>query len=283
MKRICLVVILVFVLLSCTACKEELPPVGEVVDNMVKALNEVESFRQDTDMMIQLYFMAEDMPSFFPLDINVELNTVTTHDLVNNEMETVMDLVITGADDDSLKMDMAFYLIDGDMYVMVDYPVISPVWTKSEIPDMLTQQKDNFQILTKFLQSSDMEITGTERKEGVNCYVLEATPDISQVLESLMGLIGGYDVGYSESDREVIDKVFQDFSIKLWVAYDTYHIVYADVNFKTEFSPQTVGVYDEEGLFSLDIDVKTHFHHYNRSVEIELPPEAEEADKGFTW
>ena len=283
MKKIFLVVIVVITLLLFTACEGEMPPAGEVEDNMVKAMGEVETYRQDTDMTLQLYFMAEDMPSFFPLDIDVELNAVTAHDLVNNEMETVMDLVITGADDDSLKMDMALYIVDMTMYMMVDLPIVSPMWTKSEMPDMFMQQTDNFQILTELLQMAGMEITGTERKEGVNCYVLEVTPDINQVLESLMGLTDGYDAGYYESDWERVDEIFSDFSVKIWVAYDTYRIVYADINVQVEYSPETVGIYDEEGLLNLDIAVKTHYHHYNRSVDIELPPEAEDADEGSFW
>ena len=283
MKKKFLVVILVVGLLPFTACEGELPPAGEVIDNMVSAMGEVETFRQDTDVTMQLYFMAEDMPSFFPLDIDVELNAVTAHDLVNNEMETVMDLVITGADDDSLKMDMALYIVDMTMYMMVDLPIVSPMWTKSEMPDMFMQQTDNFQILTELLQMAGMEITGTERKEGVNCYVLEATPDIGEMFKSLMLPAGGYDTGYPESDLEVIDEIFSNFSVKLWVAHDTYRIVYADINIEMEYSPETLGVYDEEGLFSLEMAIKTHFHHYNQSVEIDLPPEAEDADEGSLW
>ena len=283
MKKIFLAVILVIGLLPFTACQGELPPAGEIIDNMVKAMDEVETYRQDTDVTMQLYFMAEDVPSFSPLDIDVELNAVTAHDLVNNNMETVMDVVIAGADDDSIKVEIATYLIDMTMYVMVDFPIVSPMWTKSEIPGMYTQQIDNFQTLAEVLQMAGMEITGTERKEGINCYVLELTPDISQIFNSLMGLAGEYDAEYSESDLEVIDEIFSDFSVKIWVAHDTYRVVYADINIQMEFSPETVGVRAGEGIFSLDTTIRMHYHDYNRSVKIDLPPEAEDADEGSLW
>jgi len=45
MKKIFLVVILVITLLPFTACEGELPPAGEVIDNMVKAMDEVETYR----------------------------------------------------------------------------------------------------------------------------------------------------------------------------------------------------------------------------------------------
>jgi hypothetical protein len=166
---------------------------------------------------------------------------------------------------------------------MVDFPIISPMWTKSEIPGEYTKLMDSSQILTGVLQMVGMEITGTERKEGVNCYVLEITPDISQIFSSLMEVAGEYDAGYPESDLEVIDEIFSDFSVKLWVAHDTYRVVYADINIQVEYSPEMLGINDEEGLISLDMAIKMHYHHYNGSVEIDLPPEAEDAGEGSLW
>ena len=63
-----------------------------MIDNIVEAMEEVESYRQDTEMTMQLYLMAEDTPSYFPLDMDIELNAETTHDLVNNKMKTIMDI-----------------------------------------------------------------------------------------------------------------------------------------------------------------------------------------------
>jgi len=283
MKKIFLVVFLIIISLPLTACEGELPPVDEVIDNMVEAMGEVESFRNDTEVKIQLYFMAEDMPGFFPLDLDLELNAAGAHDLVNHEMETVMNLLVTGADDDSLKMDMSVYMVDEEMYVMMDYPVISPMWIKSEIPGTYMQETDDFGVFVKLFQFMGMEITGRERKEGVNCYVLEAKPDIRRLFASFLLPAGDYDTGYNESDWEIIEEIFQDFSVKLWIAHDTYRVVYADINIQMEVSPEAMGNYDEEGSFSLNMAVKTHYHHYNQSMDIDLPPEAEDAEEASIW
>lgn len=283
MKKILLMLILVLVLLPLTACEQEIPPEGEVIDNVIDAMSEVETYQQDMDIALQLYFMAEDMPSFFPLDIDIDLNAVTAHDLVNQAMKTAIELVVTGADEDSIKVEMELYTLDGNIYVMMDYPILSPMWNKSEIPEMLTQQMDASRILTELLQRMDMEVTGTESREGVNCYVLEAAPDIGRIIESLAGLAGEYDPGLSDSDREMIDRIFQDFTVKVWVARDTYRVIYADIHIKMEFSPEMMGAYDQEGLFSLDAAIGMYYHHYDRSVEIDLPPEAEEASEEFLW
>lgn len=283
MKKIFLVVLLVFVLLPLTACERELPPVDDVIDSMVEAMGQVESFRYDTEIKMQLYFMAEDMPGFFPLDIDIDLNAVGAHDLVNYEMETVMNLLVTGADNDSLKMDVSFYIVDEEIYVMVDYPVISPMWMKSPIPRTYTQQMDSLQVLMGMLRLADIEITGTERKDGVSCYVLEIEPDISRIFTSVMLSTQDYDTGDYESDLETIEKVFKDFSVKLWIAHDTYRVVSADINIQMEVSPEMMDIYDEEGRFSLDITIATHFHHYDQSMDINLPPEAEDAEEASLW
>jgi hypothetical protein len=283
MKKIYLAVLLVFVLLPLTACERELPPVDDVIDSMVEAMGQVESFRHDAEIKMQLYFMAEDMPVFFPLDIDMDLNAVGAHDLVNHEMETVMNLVVTGADNDSLKMDVSFYIIEDEMYVMFDYPVLSPMWMKSEIPGTYMQEIDDLGVFIELFQLLDMEITGTERKEGVNCYVLEARPDISRMFASFLLPADEYNTGYSEADWEIIEEIFRDFSMKLWIAHDTYRVVSADINIQMEVSPEMMDIYDEEGRFSLDIAITTHFHHYDQSMDIDLPPEAEDAEEASFW
>jgi hypothetical protein len=92
-----------------------------------------------------------------------------------------------------------------------------------------------------------------------------------------------YNTGYSEADWEIIEEIFRDFSMKLWVADDTYRLIYADINMKVEVSPEMMGNYDEEGRLSLNISIKTHCHHYNQSIDIDLPPKAENAEEASFW
>ena len=66
MKKVVMVVILIIMLLPFYACDDSLPMSEEIMDNVVKAMGEVESYQQDTNMTMKLYFMAEDMPNFSP-------------------------------------------------------------------------------------------------------------------------------------------------------------------------------------------------------------------------
>ena len=66
MKKVVMVVILIIMLLPFYACDDSLPMAEEIMDNVVKAMDEVESYQQDTNMTMKLYFMAEDMPNFSP-------------------------------------------------------------------------------------------------------------------------------------------------------------------------------------------------------------------------
>ena len=101
-------------------------------------------------------------------------------------METIMDVIVAGAEKDSVKMEVALYIVDMTMYIMIDFPVLSPMWMKSAIPGIYTQQMDYLQIPINVLQMAGIEIAGTERKEGINCYVLEVTPDITEIFKALM-------------------------------------------------------------------------------------------------
>lgn len=65
----------------------------------------------------------------------------------------------------------------------------------------------------------------------------------------------------------------------MWIEKDTYHVLFADVTMKIEATPEMIGEYDEEGLFSINATMSMKAYDYNEPVEIILPAEAEEAEE----
>ena len=286
MKRIAIAVLLVIILLPFTACEEELPPSEEIIDNVVEAMGSVETFRAEGDMEVQLYFMAEEMPSFFPLDIEITGDAGATIDLVNKEIEMTGEIGFVGPDEEPIEMEMAMYLVDGIIYLMYDPPLISPAWMKSALPpefeDMLTEAEgllDNFH----FGKIECLEVIGEERKEGANCYLLQVDTDLKGIIRLLLQAAQGPFGEIPESEMAELDQINSDITVKIWVDKDDYNIVYLSCDVNIEITPEMMSSYGEEGAFSLNASLNTRYYDYNKKVEITLPPEAENAEDISSW
>jgi hypothetical protein len=80
-----------------------------------------------------------------------------------------------------------------------------------------------------------------------------------------------------EIDEEFLQEAFKNFSIKQWVAKDTYFLSKAEMYMAMELTPEALGYPEEEGLMTMDMTMDLLAYDYNQPVSIELPPGAEEA------
>ncbi len=71
--------------------------------------------------------------------------------------------------------------------------------------------------------------------------------------------------------------MFRSFSVKQWIAKDTYFLAKAEIDIAVELIPEALGFPEEEGGMIMDIPMNLLSHSYNQPVSIVLPPEAEEA------
>jgi glycine betaine/proline transport system substrate-binding protein len=80
-------------------------------------------------------------------------------------------------------------------------------------------------------------------------------------------------------DEDFLEDVFQDFSVRQWIAKDTYFLIKAEMDMTLELTPAAMGFPEEEGLVTMDIKMDMLAYDYNQPVSIELPQEAEEATR----
>ncbi len=120
----------------------------------------------------------------------------------------------------------------------------------------------------ELLEAAQVEVIGSERVGGIDCYVLEVTPDLEQLwqLSNHLHFDEAPDV-----TEEYLQEIFRSFSVKQWVAKDTYFLAKAEIDIAREFPPE------EAGPSTLDIAVVLLCYNYNQPVTIVLPPEAVEA------
>lgn len=283
-KKIVAISLALVMILSFTACGEELPTAQEIVDGAMEAAGDMRTCQFDMDMSLDMAGEVEGES----VDMTMEMDASGTIDIENYQMEMAMNMhtAVTGEDDVDMEMEM--YLVDNMFYIMTDVPLMGPTWMKLEIPEELLEEipeeywepTDLIELQAEFLEAFEFEVTGSEEVGGVDCYVMEVTADIEQLWQSAMQQIEALGLemdDFPEEFEELLDEIFRSYSVKIWVAKDTSFLAKAEIEIDFELTPEIMGITDEEGEMTIDAAIVMLVYDYNQPVSIELPPEAEEA------
>ena len=155
--------------------------------------------------------------------------------------------------------------------MMSKVPGEEPTWMKEEVPEEWWEESQQMgwgESQIEILEEAQVEVIGSERVDGIDCYVLEVIPDLEQLwqLSHYLHFDEAPDV-----TEEYLQEIFRSFSVKQWVAKDTYFLTKAEIYIAREFPPE------KAGPSTVDIAMVLLSYNHNQSVSIELPPEAEEA------
>ena len=142
----------------------------------------------------------------------------------------------------------------------------------SEGIDLILQTEAQIELL----KTAQVKVIGSEKVKGVDCYILQLTPDVEQLwqLASQQPLLT--DMGVSAVDEDILQDMFRSFSVKQWVTKDTHFLTRAEVDMALDLTPEALGV--EEGQMTMDVTISMLTYNHNQPVTIVLPLEAEEAE-----
>jgi len=247
-KKVISASLVLIVALTVTSCNgEKLPSAEEIFERAIAALDDLETCQ-------------------FDAEIDMEM--------------TVED--ITAA--------MEMYLIDSTMYANIDMPfpmngALGSGWVKFEIPEDLMEQQiptNQMDHLTEILELGEFKVTGTQKINGVACYVLEFTPDPNELYELIVEQIQLMTEEEPEDMelellRNMIDTIADSISVKLWISKDTYFLTRVEFDIALDITPEDLGEPEEEGRVIADMTMIFDIYEINQPVSIELPSEAENA------
>ncbi len=272
-KKIMAISLALVMVFSFTACEgEELASAQEIVDGATEAVGDMRTCRFDMDMTMNMTGEAEGEA----VDANADMNSSGTLDIENNQMrmDMTMNMAMTG--EDEIEMGIEMYLVDNMIYMMMDIPAMGPMWMKSEMPTGYWEQMNQIEPQIELLEAAEVKVTGSETVGGIDCYVVEITPDMEQLWQIAMQQTELAE-GIPDIDEEFLDEVFRSYSVKQWIAKDTYFLAKAEIELDMELTPEAMGYPEEEGEMTLEVSIILVAYDYNQPVSIELPPEAEEA------
>lgn len=262
-QRILTVSLVLVMVLSFVACGEELPSAQEIVDGVIDSSDNIRTYQFDIDETIDTTDgVGEEEHSF-------TLSSSGTVDVENRQLRVDTSIAETGQPE--IVWGGEQYFIDGMLYVKPKDPEGESEWMKQEAPEGWwegMQQTGLVESQIELLEAAQVEVIGSESVGSIDCYVLKVTPDLEKLWQLFNYLIFQE---VPEVTEEYLQEIFRSFSIKQWVAKDSYFLMKAEIDIATEFPPE------EPGPATIDIAMVLLSYNYNQPASIELPPEAEEA------
>jgi hypothetical protein len=261
-KKILAMSLVLVLVLSFTACGEE-PSAQEIVDGVIASFDNIRTYQFDSNEFVDTAVEGdgEEEDSF-------TLISNGTIDIENRQLRVDTSISETGQPE--IVWGGEQYFIDGMLYVKPKDQEGESEWMKGEASEGWWEgmQQMGVESQIELLEAAQVEVIGSESVDGIECYVLEVTPDLEKLWKAFNNLTFQE---ASDVTEEYLQEIFHSFSIKQWVAKDTYFLMKAEIDISTEFP------FGEPGPSAIDIDMILLAYNYNQPASIELPPEAEEA------
>lgn len=274
MRKIISVISLVSVMaLSVSACVVGSPTAQEIVSGVIESLNDIKTYQFDVDMTLDMAAQAEGEV----FEMTMVMDSSGSFDVQNRQMGMDMTMSMAVPGEAEMEMGLEMYLIGDMMYMMMDVPLMGPMWTKSELPAEYWEEMNQVEPQIELLGAAQVEVIGSEMVGGVDCYVLQLTPDMEQLWQYAMQQADVTGEEMPEVGEEFLEGIFRSFSVKQWVAKDTYFLIKAEIDMAVELTPEAMGIPEEEGVVTMDIAMDFLAYNYNQPLSIQLPAEAESA------
>ena len=271
-KKIVAPSLVLVMVLTFTACVG-LPSAQEIVDGVFEPPDDISTYQFDMDMTMDMAGEAEG--EVFEAAMAVDFSG--TVDVENRQMKADMTMNMAMPGEDEMEMGMEMYLISDMMYMMMDVPEMGPMWMKSEMPEGTWEEMSQVESQIELLEVAQVKVIGSETVRGVDCYVIQLIPDVEQLWQLVMQQAEVTGEGMPDVEEGFLQEMFRSFSVKQWIAKDTYFLTKAEIDMVVELTPEAMGYPGEEGVMTMDIAISLLAHSYNQPVSIVLPPEAEEA------
>jgi hypothetical protein len=281
-KKVVALFLVVVTILSFTACDGEggdgagLPSAQEIIDGVLEAAGDLTSQSFESSMSIEA--VGEEEGELVEMALVMDFDGAM--DLDSEEMRAEISMSLDVTDEDAMEMAMAIYVVDGMGYMMMDMPEMEPMWMKEEMGaadwEEMTAAMTPVDSYLELLDAADVVVTGTERVKGIDCYVLELTPGLEQLWETTMQQTEVADMEMPSVAEDILEEAFSDFSVKQWIAKDTYFMVKSEIVISMEVTPGLADVMGDDSMASMDITASFLSYDHNQPISIVLPQEAQD-------
>lgn len=266
---------IMFIMITTSTCcggsesiGEELS-VEEVITNVLAASSELNYYR------LEVQSTAEVDSSQLEGIVSIDYSCIADED--NKAMAMNMsfnaDMTSTQYGTMQTENDLEIYLVDNILYTKIVGQAQESPWEMEDAPDDFWDVNAlvgrvysyNIQIiipkLLSLLENREVELLGSERTNGINCYALQVEVNSGDLLDALELQLMRLFMGTPPTANMV-----ESASLKLWVAKDSFFLTKADIR---------IDAGESGAQYSITSHMSTFDH--NEIISIELPDEATSA------
>lgn len=242
----------------------------EIATNSIVATGKMNSLKLSMD-----FAMSFTMPSEgATVTMSVQQTATGSVNIPDKQMDMVMNMVMEIPNQGTQNMAAEIYLIDGWMYMKANVPGVGDQCTKMKLTDELWAMQSKFSSMTDFLKSPiGLELTGSEKINGIDCYILNIVPDVTSLTNWIENQMQPGQTGINLSGLDM-SKILQNFTVKEWVAKDSFLVIKQQVGIKLDMSSLASGSASGADQMKIDMNATLTYYDYGKPVNIQLPPEA---------
>lgn len=273
-----LVLLAVLALVGCGSSETKVSA-DKVVQDALAAQAKASSYQ----MLVTLDASAQGTMSGSAMNATLSGNIDCLFDQANKKMkaQAEADISVTGEQPMAFTAEAEVYVVDNYTYMQASVMGMQQEWTKQALPADFWQAlaSDNFQ--TALLTSVEAQYLKEEKVGGVNCYVLDLTPDISQLQQMLQQMASG-GASTQEADSEIpnLESFVKSMSFKVWIAKDTSFLTQVKIALNLSITPEALGEPANGENLTVTLNLTMNASNFDKSVSIQLPDEAKNADEG---
>ena len=242
----------------------------EITDNVLLAYPKIDTFKLNMNLTMAMAIES----GTEQMEMNVTGTAAGQINSADNEMQIAINMAADLSGQGSQNISEEIYVVGGQSYMKMSILGFDQ-WFKMDIPEEIWNQQNQLEQQVEFLRNA-IEVTklGEETVDGVNCYILQITPDLDAMLDWVKAQQQDVSPDMDLSNIN-LNEIFKNLSLKMWVAKDSYLPVKGDIQITMEILPQDVGAdASETGKISMDMSAQVKYYDYGKPVTIELPQEA---------
>lgn len=273
------IIILAFLTLA-AGCQSKALSTEEILSNTTSAMAKIDSYKIAYDMVLDMEIVGGKQA----MKIAMDGTGTGAMDVINKKMQMALDMnaEIPGAGTSQVKMSltMEMFMVDGWLYTKMTIPMSGVKWTKTKVEGNEISQDQLAQLIQLMKSTILTTLTGSEKVNGIDCYVLQITPNMTDLWQWMMSQQGSNLTGDVDLSQFDLSKLIKSYELKYWISKTDFNLIKAKANMSMDVDPATVGasVGDFERMTML-IDLGMTFSDYNKAVNIQLPADAVNAEE----
>jgi len=260
-----------------------------IVEKTLDASQEVKTCTFDMIMKMNMEVASADSSKV----MKIKLDGIFDVDNAAKKMKAVIYIIMEEIGVELKQATMELYVLDDKQYTKFNEPGVPSYWQVEELSAGTWESMHYWEHHVDLLQKSKIELLGTEKVNGIDCYAMKLSPDM---VEFLKMMLAEQQLGqqFSEEELDIVTTMlssffvrFMDISAKEWIDKDTYLPRKTEMNMDIHISPDE---FIELGLivlagyeFTLGTNINLVVESYNEPLSIVLPSEAQEAKPAISY